>query len=113
MTSISKWWAQYSNQYSLNYAYYGYSMNNSQIEPYIRPDITTEGGEHVILTDNGDKNIGKWWENYRILLDVDANTGEYDTDGTLTYSISGQHSHLLYINPTWGNVTFRSVRVCV
>ena len=70
------------------------------------PDIIS-GNEHVIFTDNGNKNIGKWWQDTRVLLKVEAENSEWDPDGTLTYSISGEHASLLYINPIWGNVTFK------
>ena len=105
-----QWWMFFTSaywEYKANSDHYGRWWSNDEIKPYINSEITTKGGEHIIFTDNGDKDIGKWWQDYRILLNVDAENGEYDTDGTLTYSISGGQSNALYINPTWGNVTFK------
>ena len=105
-----QWWMFFTSaywEYKANNDHYGHWWSNDEVKPYITPEITTRGGEHVIFTDNGNKDIGKWWQDYRILLNVDAENGEYDTDGTLTYSISGGDSYLLYINPIWGNVTFK------
>ena len=87
-----QWWMFFTSaywEYKANNDHYGHWWSNDEVKPYITPEITTRGGEHVIFTDNGNKDIGKWWQDYRILLNVDAENGEYDTDGTLTYSISG------------------------
>ena len=77
------------------------------VEDGYNPEITTRGGQHLVLTDNGDKDIGEWWDNNRILFDVDAEKGGYDTHGTLTYSLSGEHAYLLDIDIRWGDITFK------